>query len=480
MFSSKNKNISHGILIKEDLKKMGVYDTFYNNYSKEDVFSWLKNPAQYQDKLINISNYLYNVSNHYRRLIKYFSSIPLLSYIVVPYDVDMTRDKFKKEYREAVSYVDGLNLKHEISKAFSVCMREDIFYGLIFRNESNGHTFIKKLPYKHCMISYVQDGCYGISFDFSYFFTRPKRLKYYGEYFIDIYNQLKRESRKNKNVSLWYKIPLEKAFALKWEESLDYALPPMVGVLPSLFDIEDYKKLKRVKEEIGNYKMLELLVPYKDGKPEIPFNVIESYYDMIAQNTPEDIGLALTPTKLEEHNFEKSGQTQTDLVEEATNNFFSNAGVSQFLFGSNKSGTSVINASTEVDSTYVYGLNRQVERYVNYLLRQKYGKQKYKIEFLDITIFNKDKILDSLTKLGTYGFGGVISKIAAINNMNLFDLENMSTLENDVFGFHNKFVPFKSSHTQTVDENKVGFPTKDEGNLTEKGVQTRERDEKGR
>ena len=425
------------------------------------------------------------MSNHYKRLIKYFSSIPLLSYIIIPNDTqpDVQSDvkKFKEEYKEANDFVCGLNIKHEFSKAFSVCFREDIFYGLNFTNKNTGNTFVKKLPFKYCRISYVEDGCYGISFDFSYFFNKPQRLKYYGEYFRDIYNELKISRHKRKTTSLWYRLPLEKAFALKWEETLDYALPPMVGVLPSLFDIEDYKELKKIKEKIGNYKMLELLVPYKDGKPEIPFPIIEDYYDMIQDIVPEDIGLALTPVKLNEHNFEKSGQTQTDLVEEATNNFFSNAGVSQFLFGSNKSGSSIINASTEVDSTYMYGLNRQVERYVNYLIKNRYGEQKYKIELLDVTIFNKDKMLDSLIKLGTYGFGGSISKIAAINNLDLFDLENMTTLENDVFGFHNKFIPFQSSHTQSSDDDKkVGAPLKDDGSLTEKGEETRERDEEGR
>ena len=79
--------------------------------------------------------------------------------------------------------------------------------------------------------------------------------------------------------------------------------------------------------------------------------------------------------------------------------------------------------------------------------------------------------------MGTYGISGVISKIAAIQGMDLCDLDNMSSLENDVFDLNNKFIPFKSSHTQTDTSNTGGAPTKDDDEISDSTNITRERDE---
>ena len=172
----------------------------------------------------------------------------------------------------------------------------------------------------------------------------------------------------------------------------------MVGVLTSLFDLEDYKKLKKTKNQIENYKLLELIVPYEKGQPLIPFSTMSKYYDMIQDVVPEDIGIAMTPGKLEEHSFERAGQTDTDLVEQATNNFFNEAGVSQLLFSSDKAGTSVLSASTEIDATYIYSLYRQVERVVNEILKSELkDKLIFRFKLLDVNVFNKkDKIEEAL------------------------------------------------------------------------------------
>lgn len=47
-----------------------------------------------------MSQYLFNISNYYRRLIQYFANMSTFSYIVVPYGIDYSKNvnlqKFKK------------------------------------------------------------------------------------------------------------------------------------------------------------------------------------------------------------------------------------------------------------------------------------------------------------------------------------------------------------------------------------------------
>lgn len=49
-------------------------------------------------------------------------------------------------------------------------------------------------------------------------------------------------------------------------EDIEFPVPFFVGVLESLYDIEDFKALKKAKTEIGNYKMLSLQIPF-NGQP---------------------------------------------------------------------------------------------------------------------------------------------------------------------------------------------------------------------
>lgn len=464
-------------IILQDLKRQKKYSSFFHKYNKEDIIRWLNNPSYFSDKLIEVSNYLYIVSNHYRRLIKYFSDISLLCYVLVPNsglkENHITLDNYKK-YADIVS---NMNIGKEFKKTFTPVFRDDVAYCFIYKAEKCKNFYIKTLPYKYCKITYVKNGVYGFAFDFSYFNGRRNKLNVYGEYFKKEYYKLKRQ----KDISnYWVDIPLECGFAIKWDESVDYPLPPLVGVLTSLFDLEDYKKLKKTKNQIENYKLLELIVPYEKGQPLIPFSTMIKYYDMIQDVVPEDIGIAMTPGKLEEHSFERAGQTDTDLVEQATNNFFNEAGVSQLLFSSDKAGTSVLSASTEIDATYIYSLYRQVERVVNEILKSELkDKLIFRFKLLDVNVFNKKDKIEEALKQAQYGIGGSISTIAALNNNDLSEIESLTKLENNIFKFHDQFKPLSSSHTQSgSNSNTGGAPTKEDDDLSESGVKARERDEK--
>lgn len=472
---------NHAKLIINDLVVNNEYKSFIHKYKKEDVIRWLDNPSFFSYKLIEISNYLYVVSNYYKRLINYFALIHLLPYVILPNDVDFSRkNTVKRDYKKASKILKNINPKRTFSNIFKICFRDDVFYGATFHGDDFDSFYVKPLPSKYCMISYVQDGIYGFRFNFAYFKAYPNKLKMYGKWFEDQFNLLKSNRKVVNGSDYWVQVPLEVGFAMKWDETVDYPLPPLVGVFASLFDIEDYKKLKKIRQEIGNYKLLVMDYPYDDnGEPLIDWDEIEGYYDMLNASVPDNIGTTVIPNgKLTDISFERNGESTADLVEEATNDFYNNAGVSQLLFGSSKSGNSIISASTEIDSTYMDSLIRQTTCYLNYVLRYAFnGKAKFKVQLLDVTIFNKDTQVKNLLEMGTYGISGTISKIAAIQGMDLCDLDNMSSLENDVFDLNNKFIPFKSSHTQTDTSNTGGAPTKDDDEISDSANITRERDE---
>lgn len=74
----------------------------YTKYTKDQIVKYLANPASYEKQLRNMSKYLFNISNYYRRLIQYFANMSTFSYELVPYGLDRSKsinlNKFKKAY----------------------------------------------------------------------------------------------------------------------------------------------------------------------------------------------------------------------------------------------------------------------------------------------------------------------------------------------------------------------------------------------
>lgn len=79
--------------------------------------------------------------------------------------------------------------------------------------------------------------------------------------------------------------------------------------------------------------MLSLKIPVDDtGRFKIPESKVVKYFNMIGANLPANIGLALTPMDMDEHSFEKAGQSNTDAVSEALEQYWGLVVLVLFIF----------------------------------------------------------------------------------------------------------------------------------------------------
>lgn len=105
----------------------------YTKYTKDQLVTYLGNPASYEKQLRKMSKYLFNISNYYRRLIQYFANMSTFSYTISPYGLDRSKtvsaNKFKKAYYSSVTAVELMNLPHEATKMFTIAFRDDVYYG---------------------------------------------------------------------------------------------------------------------------------------------------------------------------------------------------------------------------------------------------------------------------------------------------------------------------------------------------------------
>jgi hypothetical protein len=461
-------------LILKDLEDNKKEMILFKKYTKQDIIKWLEAPENNEKQLRKASIYLYNASSHYRRLINYFAKMAIFAYIVVPYKLDTENvdiKKFKTKYKNVLSRLENMNLKHELLKVMTTVFREDVFYG--YEYETKDSYVINKLPPDYCQINSNEDGIYTYAFDFQYFNTRKDKLEAWGDEFKLKYAIYEKNPKKR-----WQEIDSKNSICIKLNEDIEYPIAPFIGLLPMIYDIEDYKMLTKASEEIGNYKLLSLLIPLTDeGDYKFPYEEAVKFYNMMNGVLPDNIGLALSPMQIDEHSFEKTGTTNNiNRVAEAETNFWSAGGVSELLFNSQKSSSATIGNSIKSDEEIVYAVLRQIERWLNRKLKQESGNYKFKVQFLDVTLYSRKDYLDFLLKNGQYGMP-VINAICACLGYSPADTDAMTFLENEVLQYHYRLVPLQSSHTQgTTSTGDVGAPKVSDDELSEAGVQTREND----
>ena len=463
-------------LITRDLNNNTTAPTF-SLFSKDDISRYLSNPYTYEKQLRNAVTYIYGASSHFRRLIQYFVGLNDLSYVVAPYRVDPKTANAKsmnRNYRRVLNTLSSMNIKTQFPKILSVCLREDAFYGTMW--VTNDSVTIQQLPSDYCSISTVEGNVPNVTFDFSYFDSRKTLLEYYPAEFKAKYEKYEK-SRKDK----WIELDAPTSFAIKCNSDiLDYAVPPFAGILREVYEIEDYKQMKLTKTALENYAMVFMTLGIdKDGNWQMDLEKAKEFWRNLDAVLPDEIGSVLSPMPINKISFEKSHTANTNTVAEAEEELFSAAGVSSLLFNNEKASANALSLSIKADQAITYGIVKNIEDMVNrFIQHQSYGKN-FKVNFLDVSPFNRKEVGDMYLKAAQDGLP-TVSMYAASQGLGQAEHDSMNFLENDLLEIKKLFVPLQSSSTQSSKKESNGAtdvggaPLKDDNDLTESGLQNRE------
>lgn len=462
-------------LITRDLNNDTSKPTF-SLYSKSDIQTYLSNPYTYEKQLRRAVTYIYGASSHFRRLIQYFAGLNDCSYVVEPYRVDPKKANIKtmnSNYRKVLNMLSSMNMKTQLSKILTVCLREDVFYGTLW--VTNDNITIQQLPSDYCAISAVEGNVLNVSFDFSYFDSHQEFLNYYPTEFSAKYKIY----QKNRTTR-WIELDSPTSFAVKCNtDILAYPIPPFAGILREIYDIEDYKQLKVARTALENYAMLVMSLPMDDdGRWLIDFDKAKDFWRNLDEVLPPEIGSILTPMPITKIGFEKANTKDTDTIAEAEQHLFTASGVQSALFNNDKASANALLLSIKADQAITYGIVKSVEDAVNrFVQAQSYGKN-FKVNFLDISRFNRKDAGDAYLKAATYGFP-TLSYYCASQGIGQAELDSMSFLETRVLGLQDMFKPVQSSSQMSSDDSKGatdegGAPTKDIGDLSDKREENQE------
>ena len=261
------------------------------------------------------------------------------------------------------------------------------------------------------------------------------------------------------------------------------SFPPFAGSFDSIFDIEGFKRLRKDREEIGNYMILTQELPMrKDSDNNNDFLIDEdmmAYFHNMASNTvPENVGVITSPMKVEPLRFEKD-RADSDGVARAERDFWSGSGTSQLLFNADKSTSQGLLMSIKTDEEIVFGVLTQIERWVNRYLKFQFNDIMFSLDILDVTFFNRKEMYEMYLGASQYGLP-VKNHLSATIGLSPIETMNMAYLENDILELQDKFIPLASSHTMSSDDiatigSSEGRPKSDDADISDEGARTQDK-----
>lgn len=464
-------------LITRDLNN-NTNTPIFTLYSKDDIATYLSNPYKYEKQLRKAVIYMYGASSHFRRLVQYFVGLSDLSYVVSPYNIDpqsINPKTVNRNYRKVLKTLSAMNVRTQCPQIIDVCVREDVFYGTLWITSDN--ITIQRLPSDYCSISTIEGNVLNVSFDFSYFDSRGQLLEYYPVEFQKKYTQYQSDRRNR-----WIELDAPTSFAIKCNNDiLDYALPPFAGILRDVYDLEDYKQLKKTKTSLENYAMLDMRLPInEDGEWGMDLDKAKEFWRNLDAVLPEEVGSVLSPMELNKISFERSHSSEANTISEAEQNLYSAAGTQSLLFNNEKASANSLILSIKVDQALTYGIVKSIEDAINrYIQSQPYGKN-FRVTFLDCSPFNRKEVGEAYLKAASYGMP-TISYYCASQGLGQAELDNMSFLETTVLGLQDIFKPLQSSSQMSSKDldskaatDEGGAPQKEIGEISESGEVNRE------
>lgn len=449
------------------------------DFCKDNLFKWLAQPRLFEKQLREMSRRLFRCNGQYYRLCNYQPNMVKFAYVVCPVSTpsDYSVDDYMDSYEKAAQFVDNMNLRTEFTKILATATRDGVAYGYAKRNKDAFCILIFDPDY--CKMTSIDGtGCIRFAFNYSFFGmldneTRNEILESFGSEFKDGWARYNSDMAKY----MWQEIG-ENGICVKYQEDiLEYSIPPYIAVIDPLFEIEDYRKLTKAREEAGNYNLLNFRIPTTpDGKILMDSKIVTKFIEQVSSEVPSSIGIMYSPMDTEKFNFSKeSTVSDRSAITDAEEQFWASSGVSELLFGSGKSSSNALTKSIIADEINIYPLVRQIERWVNRMLKLSRGKYKFKIKILDVTSFNENEQFETYKKAGDAGLP-VKNAIAATLGMTPFEVLQMSRLENDILDMRNKVYnqPLMSANTMASEvDNEGGRPEMQEDELSDEGETTR-------
>lgn len=468
-------------LVTKELSTSKDGRALLKKYKQSEVRDCIENYKleRNQVKLREISQLLIAKSPQYRRLIKHFSNLVMFSYIISPIKniKKLNKNKVLKQYEEIGELMKLMSIKHEMKKLLRTAYVEDAFFGYIHRDDKAFH--IQKIDASIAKITSIEDGVYNWGIDMSYFTKREDKLQYWAREIQVKYREWKNLKSKNPKISDFVELDPRNTICIKVNEEFEEIFPPFAGSFDAIFDIEGFKRLRKDKEELGNYAIVTMQLPIRmdtDSNNDfaIDENMMRYFHNLASDTVPENIGVVTSPMKMDTLKFDKD-RIDSDGVGKATRDFWEGNGTSQALFSSDSTSSASIAFSIKSDEELAFDVSTQINRWINRYLRYNFKDLMFNVEILRVTHYNQKEQFDMHLTAGQSALP-VKNRISAIVGLEPIETMNMAYLENELLKMHEEFIPLQTSHTMSGEDSASdGQPTKEATELSDEGDKSRDK-----
>jgi hypothetical protein len=452
-------------------------------FNKDSLRSYLQNPysTNSQTNLRNLAKFLYTLSFPLRRIINYFASLPDFSMYKVNLDFslieDNDEDALLQDYENACRFIRKMNLEINMLKLLIIAWREGIVYFQPYQDD-DGTLLLMPLDSQYCRISSVgYNNLLHVAFDFSFFNgSNAFYLEAWDPEFKKKYNQYQSDSSLR-----WQELETARAFKIDIGD-IDLVLPTFASLFEGLIDLIDLQSLIAVRDSLDIYKLLVMKVPLLNSKNPDDFalnlSLAHQFYAKALNTLPPEIGLILSPgMDVDSVSFDKNATSDTNAIADSYQNLMEQTGISQIFDSSRLTGSSSVKMSMLSDALMATkGILQQVAAFVNERIQMEYPNSTAYIKFIDTVTYTKD---DRITQIKDAASLGLPVKQEYMTLLGYDPLETLASdwLETKLGMSIEKFMhPLISSHTQSGNSDTGGAPTKDDGELTDEGAETKDKE----
>jgi hypothetical protein len=453
-------------------------------FNKDNLRSYLQSPysTNSQTNIRNLAKFLYTLSFPLRRIVNYFASLPDFSAYKVNLDFSLIEDNDEEallqDYEDACRLIRKMNLEINMFKLLVIAWREGIVYFQPYQDD-DGTMLLMPLDSQYCRISSVgYNNLIHVAFDFSFFNGS-------NAFYLDVWDP-EYKSKYNKynsdNSQRWQE--LETARALKIDiADIDLILSPFASLFEGLIDLIDLQSLVAVKDSLDIYKLLVMKIPILNGTKNpndlaLSLDLAMKFYQKAMSVLPEEIGLVLSPgMDVDSVSFDKNATSDTNAIADSYQNLMEQTGISQIFDSSRLSGASSVKMSMIADAMMATkGIMQQIEAFINERIQMQFTNSVAYIKFIDVTAYTKEDRIKALKDAASLGLP------VKQEYMTLLGYDPLETVASDwletKLGFAmERFVhPLVSSHTQSGGVNTSGAPEKDDGELTDEGAETKDKE----
>lgn len=440
------------------LVNLGTYKKVNPNYGDK---GFVLNAIYRHDykTLREISEYFFESSGIYYRLCKYLATLYRYDWYVTPYFTDVSKEKENKilgDFSKVLLYLDRSDVKRLCGNIALDIMKDGVYYGIFV---DFGDRFgIQKLPASYCRNRYYSgvDPIVELNLQFfdAYFSNIQQRMAILKTFPKDVqqgyvlYKQGKLKGDYPGDLSCWY--PLDPAVSVKLGLN-DSCFPPLVGVIPSIIDLDQAQELDRQKTMQQLLKIIIQKLPL-DKNGDLIFDVDEArdIHNNAVAMLKRAVGVDVLTTFADIEKIDtkdSNSNTTTDDLEKVERTVFNNAGISRNLF--NADGNLAVTNAILTDEASIRELPLQFANLLNKIVEKfnRKGHYEFRVSMLETTQFNYKELAKLYKEHAQMGYPKMLPQIALGHSQS--SILATLTFENEVLHLSEIMIPPMMSSTMS-------------------------------